>query len=262
MSINADAVDFLVVIAHPDDESFGCGSTIAYAASRGARVGVCCATFGEAGEIAEGVDLDGHRLAEVRAEELRRATRILGARCVEPLGLLDSGWDGPPQDGSLCGVPADDLADRVAAVIERHRPDVVLTLAGDDGHRDHGRLAEATEQAFGRCAPAGASLYRWCLPNDLMRRWAEEMTALRPDTAHLALEVATLGTPRGECTTVLDTSPFLEQRRAAVQAHRTQTSPYDGLSAELAVAFLTKDYLIRVTDESGPDDAGGRYFGA
>ena len=254
-------MDILVVIAHPDDESFGCGSTIAYAASRGARVGVCCATSGEAGEIAEGVDLHGRRLADVRAEELRRATEILGAQCVEPLGLVDSGWDGPAPDGSLCGVPSDDLANRVGEVIERHRPDAVLTLAGDDGHRDHLRLAAATEQAFADAAGAGASLYRWCLPNDLMRRWAEEMAALRPDTAHLALEIASLGTPPSECTTVLDTSRFLDRRRAAVAAHRTQTSPYDGLSPDLENAFLTKDYLIRVANGPRSDDAGARYFG-
>ncbi|PRZ41935.1 LmbE family N-acetylglucosaminyl deacetylase [Antricoccus suffuscus] len=261
VSKNADATDILVVVAHPDDESFGCGSTIAYAASRGARISVCCATFGEAGQLAEGVDLGGRKLAAVRAEELRQATHILGARCVEPLNLLDSGWDGPPPDGSLCGIPNGDLVDKIAVVIAEHRPSVVLTLAGDDGHRDHLRLAGATEAAFNRSAGVDASLYRWCLPNDLMQRWAEEMTALRPDTAHLALEIANLGTPRADCTTVLDTSPFLMQRREAVAAHHTQTSPYEGLSADLAVAFLTEDYLVRVAGGRAATDAGIRFFG-
>jgi LmbE family N-acetylglucosaminyl deacetylase len=40
----------VVVVAHPDDETFGCGSLIAQASADGARVRVICATRGEAGE--------------------------------------------------------------------------------------------------------------------------------------------------------------------------------------------------------------------
>ena len=39
---------WLVVVAHPDDESFGCGSLIARAAACGAHVTIVCATRGEA----------------------------------------------------------------------------------------------------------------------------------------------------------------------------------------------------------------------
>ena len=41
---------WMVIVAHPDDEAFGCGSLIAHAASSGADVTVVCATRGEAGE--------------------------------------------------------------------------------------------------------------------------------------------------------------------------------------------------------------------
>lgn len=243
----------LVLVAHPDDESFGCGSVIAHAVASGHHVSVCCASLGEAGETAPGYDLGRRTLAEVRHTELVRAADILGAECLAPLGLLDSGWDGEPPPDSICGVPADELESRIGEVIAAQHPDVVLTIAGDDGHRDHVRVADAVTAAFGWAAPAGARLYHWCLPNSLMRRWAGEVAALRPDTAHLAQEIADLGTPPDRVTTVLDTSAQLATRRAAIAAHASQTSPYQGLSDALASAFLSTDHLVRL---AGPDLAG------
>lgn len=231
----------LVFVAHPDDESFGCGSTIAEAVAQGWRVSVCCASLGEAGEVAPGYDLSGASLAEVRERELRTAAELLGARVVPPLGLRDSGWDGEPAADAICGVTDGDLVARLAAVVGAERPDAVLTLAGDDGHRDHIRLAHAVPRA----AP-DLPCYLWCLPNDLMQRWAAEMTRLRPDTAHLAVEISKLGTPAARITKTLDTSSHLDLRRRAMAAHASQTSPYDGLSADLADAFLTADHLIRL----------------
>lgn len=237
--------DVLVVVAHPDDESFGCGSLIALAAAAGARVRVCCASRGEAGELAPGFDPDGRVLGDVRAAELVAAAQVLGAQCLPTLGLLDSGWAGKPPTGSVCALPLGELTERVGAVLAEQRPDIVVTLAGDDGHRDHTRLRDAVVAAVADAAAASA-LYLWCLPRALMRRWAHEMTTLRPDTAHLALEIATLGTPAEAVTTVLASTEPLPTRWRAIAAHRSQTSPYEGLSDDLATAFLTSEHLIEV----------------
>lgn len=235
--------NILVIVAHPDDESFGCGSTIAHAVAAGSRVRVLCATLGEAGEVADGYDLAGRTLAEVRHAELLAAADALGATCLPPLGLRDSGFDGPTGAGTLCALSEPELAERIGAVLATERPDLVLTIAGDDGHRDHLHLAAATRAAV---APIGLPLFEWCLPNHLMQRWAEHMAQLRPDTAHLALEIGKLGTPPEQCTTIIDTSAYLPVRRAALAAHASQTSPYEGLPDELADAFLTTDHLIEV----------------
>lgn len=245
----SDIVDpedhLLVIVAHPDDESFGCGSVIADATARGARVTVCCATLGEAGELAPGVELGGRSLAEVRHAELLAAAAELDAECMPPLGFLDSGWDGEPPPGSLCAMPTDELAALLTATIRSASPDVVLTISGDDGHRDHRHLADAVTAAVD-AAGGGVRLFQWCLPNALMRRWAEEMTALRPDTAHLALGIAELGTPAERFTHVLDTAAHVDVRWRAIRAHASQTSPYEGLSPELAEAFLSRDHLVRL----------------
>lgn len=234
----------LVIVAHPDDESFGCGSTIAEAVRRGCTVAVCCASLGEEGELAAGYDLGGASLGRARERELRAAAALLGAEVLPPLGLRDSGWDGEPHPDSICGVAEDALVARLDAVVAAERPDVVLTLAGDDGHRDHARLAAAVSRAL--AGRPEIRLYHWCLPNDLMQEWAAETARLRPETAHLALSIAELGTPADRITTVLDTSGHLEVRRRAIAAHASQTSPYEGLSPELAEAFLTTDHLVRV----------------
>jgi len=249
----------LVVVAHPDDESFGCGSLIAHAVDAGAQVTVCCATRGEAGELSPGFELHGRDLGAVRAEELAAAAEVLGARCLPTLGLLDSGWAGEPAPTSICGLHFDELVDRVGVVLGEQRPDIVVTLAGDDGHRDHTRLRDAVIRAV-RHADIPPALYLWCLPRDLMRRWATEMAELRPDTAHLALEIATLGTEPDAVTAVLDTSDHLTTRWTAIRAHRSQTSPYEGLSPALATAFLTADHLAEVSTPAGLDatDLGTR----
>ena len=64
----------LVVVAHPDDETFGLGSLLAYAAARGVETVVACATRGELGEIAPGCGVAQSELGAVREAELRAAT--------------------------------------------------------------------------------------------------------------------------------------------------------------------------------------------
>src|SRR5688572_20109019 len=80
-----------VVVAHPDDETFGCGSWLLHAAAAaGAVTAVCCATRGEAGEPPRGRTWQPSELAAVRERELREASALLGVERVDLLHFLDS----------------------------------------------------------------------------------------------------------------------------------------------------------------------------
>jgi N-acetyl-1-D-myo-inositol-2-amino-2-deoxy-alpha-D-glucopyranoside deacetylase len=240
-----NAPTLLVTVAHPDDESFGCGSVIALAASRGMRVVLCCATRGEAGDDASGRTHDRAALAARREEELRDAAAHLGVAQIELLDFADSGWDGPPPEGAL----VERLAEATAAVreiVERHRPSIVITLdpGGSDGHRDHALIGAATTAAFESAVDWPASLYHWCLPRSLMARWSGVQQGVDPESVYLTIE---LGRLDADITTVLDTQAVLEVRRRAIAAHATQRSPFAGLPDDLERAFLTEDHLVRVS---------------
>jgi len=239
----------LVVVAHPDDETFGCGSFLLDAAARGVTTYVCCATRGEAGEPARGVTRDA--LPEVREQELHAAADLLGVEEVTLLGFRDSGMSGDPHADALVRSPVEVVADEIAAVIDRFGPHVVVTLDGSDGHRDHVHVRDATIAAVDRCEHDVQRLYLQCLPRSLLRRWAEHMRLVQPDSPYLDVDGAGLGTPDEELTTVFATLEHLERRRAAIAVHASQVSPYDELPEDLARSFLAIEHLRRLRPAGG-----------
>ena len=85
-------------LAHPDDETFGAGGTLALYARKGYDVYSVCATRGEAGTVDE-EHLRGFKdTAEMRTDELTRAAKILGLKGVYFLGYRDSGMPGTEEN--------------------------------------------------------------------------------------------------------------------------------------------------------------------
>lgn len=246
----------VVVVAHPDDETFGTGSVLLHAAAVGMETTVVCATRGEAGEITTGSGVDAAALAAVREGELRRAATMLGVSRVEVLDFHDSGMSGDAGPGTLVGADQGDVLDAVRALLEDVRPDVVVTLDAGDGHRDHTAIRDATLAAVDAADLASTRVYLHCLPTSLMDRWVEHMASTDPSWAHLQL--GALGTPDEQVTTEIDTRGLLAQRVAAMAEHRSQRSPFEGLPQELFEAFLTREHLIRVRPAwpGGPLETG------
>ena len=238
-----------VVVAHPDDETFGCGSLIAQAAAAGAEVTVVCATRGELGERRPDPPgthhADERPLGVVRETELCEAAAVLGVTEVVLLGHVDSGFDGAVAAEALVATDVERLAVELAEHLAVIGADVVLTLDGSDGHRDHLHVRDATLRAVQRLEPR-PRLVHSCLANSLMRRWAAVMAEAQPDAAHLTIDVAELGRPDVELD-VIDTAAVLGVRERAIACHRSQASPYDELPADLRRAFLANDHVVDAT---------------
>jgi LmbE family N-acetylglucosaminyl deacetylase len=141
----------LVVIAHPDDESFGLGAIIHQMTQAGAVAHVVCFTHGEASTLNE----TGADLHAARCQELAMASSELGIATVD---LLDYG------DGQLGTVPVSELAACVLPAIRQHDPDGLLVFddTGITGHRDH---RAATAAALEVARPRALPVLAWTLPD-------------------------------------------------------------------------------------------------
>ena len=149
----------LTVHAHPDDESSKGASTLAKYRAEGVHTVLVCCTGGELGDIANpAMDRPEikENLATVRAEELRRATEIIGFSEVVMLGYRDSGMadsEGNEDPASFHQAPLDEAVGRLVAVIRRTKPQVIVTYGDDQQgypHPDHLKVHDITIPAFER----------------------------------------------------------------------------------------------------------------
>ena len=143
----------LAVLAHPDDESFGMGGTLALYASRGADVYLVCATRGEVGEVAPEMLKGFDSIAQLRESELRCAAGFLGLKDVYFMDFRDSGMPGSPDNQhpqALAAQPLEEVAANVVCYIRDLKPQVVITFDPIGGYRhpDHIAIQKATVRAF------------------------------------------------------------------------------------------------------------------
>lgn len=140
--------------AHPDDETFGMGSTLAQYAASGVKVYCACSTRGEVGTV-EPELLKGYAsIADRRTEELKCAAEVLGLAGVIHLNYRDSGMRGTPDNkhpDCLAMAPIEDVTAKMVKVIRELKPDVVVTHSAGGGgydHPDHNATHNAAVAAF------------------------------------------------------------------------------------------------------------------
>ena len=143
----------LAVLAHPDDESFGLGGTLALYARKGYNTYYVCATRGEAGTVDEEYMRGFSSTAEMSTDELMRAAQQLGLKDVFFLGYRDSGMPGMEENkhpDAQINHSIDEVAGRVVRYIRELKPEVVLTHdpIGGYKHPDHIHIHNATKLAF------------------------------------------------------------------------------------------------------------------
>lgn len=153
--MNNPAHTLLAVLAHPDDETFGMGGTLALHARRGDNVYLVCATRGEVGTVDPEHMRNFKSIAELRESELRCAAEHLGLKEVFFLGYRDSGMPGTPDNqhpDAQVAHSVDEVAGKVVKYIRELKPDAVLTFDPIGGYRhpDHIHIHQATVLAFER----------------------------------------------------------------------------------------------------------------
>lgn len=237
-------LSLMAVFAHPDDESFGVGGTLArYGSDPDVRVVLVCATRGEAGEISDPKLASAERLGEVREQELRCACRTLGVDDLFFLGYRDSGMAGTPENEDPRALAQADFGEavgKVVAHIRREKPDVVVTFDenGGYGHPDHIAIHHIAKAAFAAAAdPAqyreqieaglqphqASKLYFTAIPRRFFRSVVAKMEELGMDVPErYRLRQDNFGLPDEACTTDIYVQDFWNTKQAAVGCHATQ----------------------------------------
>jgi mycothiol S-conjugate amidase len=234
----------LTVHAHPDDESSKGAGTVALASDAGARCVLVCCTGGEAGDILNpAMDTEEVRadVQAVRRKELAQAAEIIGYSEVVYLGYRDSGMPGSEANahpGCFANAPLDEAAGRLAAILRRERPHVVITYPDiQDGyqHPDHLAVFDVTIAAVR--AAANAAEHPWAGPAwDVPKLYYTLWTRARMQATHQAILELGIESPFDDSwfqrpwqdfrvTTSVDISSVWDRRKAALLAHATQIDP-------------------------------------
>ena len=230
----------LCVHPHPDDESIACGGVLARAAGHGDRTVVVTCTGGEEGDNLAGIDLDGRDLVAHRRRELAAALAHLGVGEHVELGYRDSGMAGTEANDhpdSFHRADLEEAAQRLATVLRRVRPDVVVSddERGTYGHPDHVKAHQVTVRAVELAADPDADVpgAPWAVP----KRYVHTLTRSRLIEVHRSLVAAGLPSPFGDAdvddvaqlpfgtddeqvTTVVDVRPWLPRAGRAAVRHR------------------------------------------
>jgi LmbE family N-acetylglucosaminyl deacetylase len=176
----------LAVFAHPDDEVFCAGGTIARASEAGAEVMIVSATHGEQGQIRDPTAATRKTLGAVRERELWAAAAELGAQHAQVLAYPDGNLQ---QHRASLGVAISDI-------MRNFDPDTVVTFGADGGygHPDHVAISEVTTEAFRsivRHHNQGQRLYHAVFP-PRRTSMAEELAYWITDSGQRATDRAAL----------------------------------------------------------------------
>lgn len=223
----------MAVFAHPDDEAFGTGGTLARYAARGCDVYLVTATRGESGQIAEPDLATSANLPYVREQELRCACQAYG---IHPPRFLDY------VDGQLPLVHQGQAVGKLVRIIRELRPQVLITFGPDGiyGHYDHIAAHRWATIAVDLAADPGCfpdSLTGTCEPHQVAKLYyrvlaEDQVDAMSEDGKPAAVMMD--GVPfafarwrQDEITTIIDVSEYLEIKLRGIRCHATQVGRHN-----------------------------------
>jgi len=239
----------LAVFAHPDDETFGPGGTLARYAAQGMDVHYACATRGEVGLVDAELMRGFATVGDLRWAELEQAVKLLGLTGLHWLGYRDSGMPGTEDNrhpDALVQADHNALVGKIVAIIRALRPQVIITFdpCGAYGHPDHVSIHYATKKAFavagdaaqypeqigpGLAPFAPQKLYYTAFPKGFLKVAVTVLRLLGRDPARFGrnqdINLAEIATWDQQVTTRIDISRYLDLKQKAGECHKSQAGP-------------------------------------
>lgn len=217
----------LALFAHPDDETFRPGGTLALLSRLGVDVQVICATCGEAGSCGDPSLCTPEELPGVRRRELRAACLALGILPPQFLGYEDS---------TLEQVEAEIVISQILSIVCKVQPHVMLSFGTDglSGHPDHIAIGKWALETY-QCAENIAALYTLAVPQSV----ADQLGMLQ---VHPVSD--------DEIAFGVDVVPVWETKLAAMRCHATQLSstPLLHASEEFQRLFFGREYFVKAAE--------------
>jgi LmbE family N-acetylglucosaminyl deacetylase len=223
----------LAVFAHPDDETFRPGGTLAILARLGVGVKVVSATYGEAGSCGDPPLCASEDLPVVRRQELYAACKVIGILPPVFLGY---------RDGRLEQANAEEGIAKVVSIVNAVQPQIMLSFGPDglSGHPDHIAIGKWAIEAYRR-AENVAALYTLAVPQSVADQLGMRQVHPVAD-AEIALGV--------------DVSSVWETKLAAICCHATQLSSTPLLRApeERQRLFFGREYFVKAAERNPRQD--------
>jgi len=258
----------MAVHAHPDDEALGTGGVLARYGDQGVRTVLVTCTDGELGDGPGGTkpgepDHDEAAVVAVRRRELEASCAVLGVSHLELLGYRDSGMDGWPQNGApgaFWHVPVEDAAARLATLMERYRPQVVVTYDehGFYGHPDHIQAHRVT-MAAADATGIPAKVYYTAFARSGLADFAAVLVEEGIESPEAAADDPEFGTPDELITTVVDCHAVAGRKFDSLAAHASQAGQnfFLRLGPDRFAKLMGTESFVRVRDRTGqpvPED--------
>ena len=262
----------LACFAHPDDEAFPIGGSLAAHSSRGVNIRLITATSGEEGEVrSPGLAIpDG--LGSLRREELSCSVHTLGLQSHHVLGYRDSGMAGTSANNlpeAFINIPQEEIVEILVREIRTFRPQVVLTFepGGLYGHPDHIAICKHATKAFHTSNDASIypeqlieglepfqpdRLYYSARPQGFRTSMALKLQAAGIDFPMPTIERANDGIDPDEIHLEVNVSDQLDQKMGSILCHKSQVAPnwpYNQVPRSVAADILGREHYIRAWPE-------------
>ena len=250
----------LCFFAHPDDEAFGSGGTLAELVQTGHKVTTVCATNGDVGEISDPLLATPANLWQVRQEELIRAMQVTGVSDVRFLGYRDSGMRGSDDNEhplSLFQSNPSAVEAQISSIVNELNPDVVFTHdpTGGYGHPDHVTISERTTNVINAMGDSRPYFYYVCFPRSSFKTLWKEMTAAGITPPFAKDELDAIGSPDDYVTTIRDVSAYVDIKKASLSQHKTQldpNGPFNSLNRNFMDNWMSTEYFYLTSPKGGP----------